>query len=81
MRTVYLILALLPAAAWAQTTKAVEGASFCGRAIDAGTFVDARARNASEEEAIVMRWLDAKGTAVHSALHAGRCVAKGRRLD
>jgi hypothetical protein len=50
--------------------------------IDAATFVDARAQNASHEEAQVIRWLDPKGTAVHSALAMGRCVAKdGDTID
>jgi hypothetical protein len=91
-----LMAAVAPSAIWAQTkTPAAPnanaqpgqgspklGANLCGHVIDAGTFVDARAQNASHEEAVVMRWLDPKGTAVHSALFMGRCVAKdGDTID
>jgi hypothetical protein len=68
-------LAFTVSTLWAQTTKAVPGTSFCGHVIDAGTFVDAHAENASRDEAFVMRWLDAESS-VHSVLYAGRCVAK-----
>jgi hypothetical protein len=91
MRTMMILLlaASLPAATWAQKgTQAGQGAQmppgtrYCGHALDAGTFVDARAKNASGEEALVMRWLDPRGTAVHSALFMGRCVAKdGDTID
>ena len=54
------------------------GMSVCGHTVDEGTFVDAVTLNASSEEAIAIRWLDPKGTVVHSAIFTGRkrCVAK-----
>ncbi len=54
------------------------GKTMCGHRVDDGTFVDAVATNASRQDAIAMRWLDAKGSAVHSAIFTGdaRCVAK-----
>jgi hypothetical protein len=89
-----LLAAVPPAATWAQNgTPAAQnaqpgqgavkpGAGLCGHVVDPATFLDARAQNSSHEEAIVMRWLDPKGTAVHSALFMGRCVAKdGDTID
>jgi len=91
-----LLAALLPAATWAQNGtpaaananaepgqgRALPEANVCGHSMDAGTFIDARAQNASHEQAIVMRWIDAKGPAVHSGLFMGRCVAKdGDTID
>jgi hypothetical protein len=94
---IFLLAVLPPSAIWAQDTKptapnatntqpgqgsAKPGANLCGHVIDAGTFVDARAQNASHEDAWVIRWLDPKGTAVHSALGMGRCVVKdGDTID
>jgi hypothetical protein len=93
---ILLSAALLPSAIWAQTKTPAEpnanaqpgqgsakpGANLCGHVIDAGTFIDARARNASQEEAFVLRWLDPKGVAVHSGLFMGRCVARdGDTID
>ena len=64
------------------TKHQIIGMSMCGHVMDAGTFVDAHAQNASHEEAFVMRWLDPKSTTVHSALFMGRCVAKdGDNID
>ena len=91
-----LLVVLPPSAIWAQTKAPAApnantqpgqaspklGANLCGHVMDAGTFIDARAQNASHEEAFVMRWLDPKGTSVHSALFMGRCVAKdGDTID
>jgi hypothetical protein len=81
MMMILLLASVLPAATWAQSPQpgqgsAKPGANLCGHEMDAATFVDARAQNATHEEAVVMRWLDPKGTAVHSALFMGRCVAK-----
>ena len=98
MRTMMFLLmaAVPPSATWAQNGtpsaananaqpaqgRALPGATVCGHSMDAGTFIDARAQNASHEEAVMMRWLDAKGTAVHSGLFMGRCVAKdGDTID
>jgi hypothetical protein len=80
--TMFLLLAAVPhAAIWGQGSPRL-GANLCGHVIDAATFIDARAQNASHEEAVVMRWLDPKGTAVHSALFMGRCIAKdGDTID
>jgi hypothetical protein len=52
------------------------GMTVCGHPVDEGTFVDAEAFNASSEEAIAIRWLDPRGTVVHSAIFTGRkrCV-------
>ena len=93
-----LMAATLPSAMWGQNTQSIlpngiaqaqqgqgrasPGVNVCGHSMDAGTFIDARAQNASHEEAVVMRWLDAKGTAVHSGIFMGRCVAKdGDTID
>jgi hypothetical protein len=98
MKTMMILLlaAVPPAAIWAQTRtptaqsantqpgqgEAKQGANLCGHVIDAGTFLDARAQNATHEEALVMRWLDPRGTAVHSSLFMGRCVARdGDTID
>jgi hypothetical protein len=97
MRTmVFLLMAILPSATRAQNGtpvaananaqpgqgRALPGGNVCGHSMDTGTFIDARAQNASHEEALVMRWLDAKGPAVHSGLFMGRCVAKdGDTID
>lgn len=84
--TLFLLLAALPIGAiWAQTgmpNGQGPGPHYCGHVIDAGTFIDARARNASGEEAVLIRWLDGKTNAVHSALFMGRCLAKdGDTID
>ena len=91
-----LLVVLPPSAIWAQTKAPAApnantqpgqgspklGANLCGHVMDAGTFIDARAQNASHEEAFVLRWLDPKGMSVHSALFMGRCVAKdGDTID
>ena len=96
MKTMMILLlaAVPPAAMWAQNGTpsapntnpgqgmAKPGANLCDHVIDAGTFLDARAQNAIHEEAVVIRWLDPKGTAVHSSLFMGRCVAKdGDTID
>jgi len=78
---ILVLAALLPSATWAQNKPQVgqgaePGARYCGHVMDAGTFVDARARNASGEQALVIRWLDQKTNTVHSGLFMGRCVAK-----
>lgn len=53
------------------------GMNACGHAIDEGTVFDTAASNASQELAIVVRWLDPKSTSMHSAVFTGhqRCVA------
>lgn len=54
------------------------GMSVCGHIVDEGTFVDAASLSASSEEAIAIRWLDPKGTVVHTAIFTRRkrCVVK-----
>jgi hypothetical protein len=92
----FLLLAvLLAAAAWAQKptdeksntqidqgAETPAGARYCGHLVDAATLVGARAKNASGEEAVVIRWLDSTGLVVHSALSGSRCIAKdGETID
>jgi hypothetical protein len=85
-RMLFVLLAAVPPPAIraqnAPPNEAGQGARYCGHVMDAGTFVDARARNATGEEAVVIRWLDPKGAAVHSALSMGRCIAQdGETID
>jgi len=60
------------------TKHQILGMTLCGHRVDDGTFVDAVSLNASTQQAIAIRWLDSKGTVVHSAILTGstRCVAK-----
>ena len=66
------------------TRRHLMGMTLCGHLADGGTFVDAANFNPSQEEAIAMRWLDPKGSTVHSAIVTGakRCVVKdGDEVD